>query len=289
MGPGRLVNYGSLVRLTTFSPRQEKITSGEFLVVGAFHTGLFEVDLRTVYMPLTAACEFIGLFDETLPDEDGWEVGGWRVSGVGVALDDYDRYKDEVVRRISKDVLPRYYLRLLKWPTSSEIFDPRIQTWEQRKQNLLQAVKIEKGIVSLIIFILIVFVGALIFLILTLNVSEKRRDLGILKAVGAHDRGVVTIFLLHGGTICVIGLALGFLAGLAFTANINQIHDLIHEYTGWQLFPPDIYYIDRIPVAIKIADLLTITGLTVFFGFVGSLLSAIVAVRQDPIKAIRSE
>jgi lipoprotein-releasing system permease protein len=120
-------------------------------------------------------------------------------------------------------------------------------------------------------------------------VSEKRRDLGILKAVGAHDANVLTIFLLHGGTICCVGLVLGFLSGLLFCHSINTIHDFIHEQTGWQLFPPDIYYLDRIPVSIKWWDLAQISGFTVLFAFLGSLLPATWAARQDPIQAIRFE
>jgi len=287
--PRPLIRLGSLIRLTTYSPQKGELREGEFLVVGAFHTGLFEVDLRTVYMPLTAACEFVGLYDPTLPDESGFEAGGYRVSGVGIAIDGYDVHKNEVISAIYERVLPKYSFRVLRGSKISSLFDPHVFTWEQRKHNLLQAVKIEKSIVSLIIGILMIFVGAIIFLILTLNVTEKRRDIGILKAVGARAESVFTIFLLHGATICVTGLVLGFFAGLEFCHHINQIHDLIHQYTGFQLFPPDIYYMDRIPVAIKPADLAVITGLTVLFGFLGSLLPARWAARQDPIQAIRFE
>ncbi len=289
---GGLVRYGSIVQLTTFSPQKEEVKIGEFLVVGAFHTGLFEVDQRTVYMPLGAACEFADVFDETLPDEFGEPVGGWRVSGVGVAVDDYEAHKDEVIqaiRRIVGDKTTTYRQRLWSAGTITRDFVAQTETWEERKKTLLRAVKIEKLIVSLIIGLLTVFVGAIIFLILTLNVSEKRRDLGILKAVGSHGRAVFTIFLLHGGTICFVGLVLGFLSGLIFCQHINAIHDFIYEQTGWKLFPPDVYYLDRIPVSIKVGDLAQISGFTVLFAFLGSLLPAIWAARQDPIQAIRFE
>ena len=64
---------------------------------------------------------------------------------------------------------------------------------------------------------------------------------------------------------------------------------MIYAWTRWRLFPPDIYYMDRIPVAIKLRDLVMITGFTVLGGFLGSLLPALWAARQDPIGAIHSE
>jgi lipoprotein-releasing system permease protein len=289
LGTNRLIRYGSLINLTTYSPQKGELKSREFLVVGAFHTGLFEVDLRTVYMPLGAACEFVDLFDETLPDEFDDPVGGWRISGVGIALEDYADHKDDVIKAVQETLREKYQPRVRKADPQTWLFDPVTQTWEERKKTLLRAVKIEKAIVSLIIFILMVFAGGIIFLILTLNVSEKRRDLGILKAVGSHGRAVFTIFILHGVTICLLGLILGFLSGLLFCQHINNIHDFIGDTWGIRLFPPDVYYLDRIPVSIEVSDVVLISGLTVLFAFLGSLLPAIWAARQDPIQAIRFE
>ncbi len=276
---GRL-GYGELVQLTTYSPHTGEIKEIDCIVTGAFHTGLFEQDLRTVYIPLGAACEFAELYDENLLDVDGFPAGGYRVSGLGIALNDYDNDKKRVQKVIREEILPAFLKR-----TSS--FEATITTWEESKKNLLQAVEVEKGIVTMIIGILVLFVGAIIFLILTLNVSEKKRDIGILKAIGA--RGIVFLFLFYGGVICVLGLAFGFTSGILFCHYINDIHDFIFAQTGWQLFPPDIYYMDKIPVSIKPLDLIIITGFTVLSGFLGSLLPALAAARQDPIQAIHYE
>ncbi|NMD36814.1 MAG: hypothetical protein GYA73_13090, partial [Planctomycetes bacterium] len=70
IGPGRLASFGSVIQLTTYSPQRGELRTGEFLVVGAFHSGLFENDRRSLYMPLGAACEFIDLYDPDLPDTD---------------------------------------------------------------------------------------------------------------------------------------------------------------------------------------------------------------------------
>ncbi len=289
IGPGRLASFGSVIQLTTYSPQKGELRTGEFLVVGAFHTGLFENDRRSLYMPLGAACEFIDLYDPELPDADNFAAGGWRVSGIQVAVQDYRSLMAPTSRTIESEILPRYVQRILGAPSRVGLFRPYTESWEGRKRNLLRAVEVEKGIVTLIIGIVDAFVGAIIFLILTLSVIEKRRDIGILKAVGSPSSHVFTVFIIHGSAICVAGLAFGFLSGLAFCEHINAIHDVIYAWTEWRLFPPDIYYMDRIPVAIKLWDLIMISGFTVLGGFLGSLLPALWAARQDPIAAIHSE
>lgn len=285
---GRL-RIGHMVQLTTYSPQKGEIKNGDFIVVGAFHSGLFEEDLNTVYIPLMAGCELVDSFDENLPDEDGFIMGGYRMSGVGVTLTDYDGEKARIGGSIGNDVLRKYALQMRKAAPTGPSFDATLKTWEESKRTLLQAVEIEKGIVTLIIFILVIFVGAIIFLILTLNVSEKRKDIGILKAIGSHYQGIMAIFLIYGAIICTIGMVLGFCSGLVFCHYINDVHDAIYNVTGWRLFPPDIYYLDRIPVSITLWDLGLIAGFTVLFSFLGSLLPAIVAARQSPIKAIHYE
>ncbi len=288
-GNGRIMELGSIIQLTTYSPRRGEIKTGEFLVVGAFHTGLFQNDRQSLYMPLGAACEFVDLYDPDLPDEENFPAGGWRVSGVEVALEDYERDKLPTAAAIEEQIMPRYRARLESGPSRLGILGAYTASWERHKHNLLRAVDVEKGIVTLIIGILFVFVVVIIFLILTLNVIEKRRDIGILKAVGSLRNHIFAIFVIHGGTICVLGMALGFVSGMLFCTHINAIHDTITQWTGWRLFPPDIYYMDRIPVAIKLSDLLMISGFTVLCGFAGSLIPAYSAARQDPIAAIHSE
>ncbi|MBN1418157.1 MAG: ABC transporter permease [Planctomycetes bacterium] len=271
---------GQIVTLTSFSPTTGDARKGQFMVVGAFKTGLYEHDLRTIYTTLPAACEFVGSYDPDLEDLQGNPVGGYRVSGVSIALDDY-RNADRVKREIYAEVLPTF--------SRFHLGGAKVQTWEEQRENLLRAVSVEKGIIALILLILVGFASALIFLVLTLQLIEKTRDLGILQAIGATPGGILIIFLMVGLIISSVGLGLGIAGGVVFAGHINPIHDQITAWTGWELFPRDIYYLDRIPVYLNLGDLVLYLVLTVFMGFVGSLLPAAWAAGRDPIRAIRYE
>ena len=82
--------------------------------------------------------------------------------------------------------------------------------------------------------------------------------------------------------LAVAGLALGY----AFCLNINDIHDWVYNVSGISLFPPDVYDMDRIPIAFQFADALLSVAPALALGFLASLVPALWASRRDPIKAI---
>lgn len=258
---------GQIVPMTTLSLNANRVHEGHFMVTGAFHTGWYEYDSQYVYMTLPAARQFIQSYDEEIQD--------WRYSGMGVALKDY-RNAQGTKMAIAEAVADSH-------PTAI------VNTWQDKKANLLRAVNQEKFIMYILLTILVLFAGSIICLILILQVIEKTRDLGILQSIGATPTGIVSIFLLNGLVISAVGFALGFTGGVLFAGNINGIHDVLKGVFGFSLFPPEIYYLDRIPVHVDYMDLLKITIPTVLFAFVGSLIPAVRAARQNPIHALRYE
>lgn len=165
-----------------------------------------------------------------------------------------------------------------------------VQTWEEtRQQILIEAVDREKWIVGFLIFVINGFIGCVVLLMLALLVIEKTRDMGVLMALGATPRGVITIFLVDGLAIVAFGIVLGLFSGHYFTVCLNPIHDLFHAWTGYRLFDPEIYKLDRLPASVSFNEVLLSALPSVLFGLVASLVPAIWASRHDPIKAIHYE
>ena len=268
----RIIQPYDVITLSCYSGIEYKPRQQSFLVVGVFQTGMFEHDLRKVYMPLRAAQRFLDLWDE---DED---VEDYRISGISVRLDDYS-HSAEVCADLEENVLPLLPggLRL------------SVDTWEDQRRTLLRAVDIEKRIIYYILQLIVIFASGIIFVILWLLVIQKTRDLGVLAALGASPFGIVRVFTSLGMLLCVAGTIIGALAGWGFTANINEIHDAIRAKTGWSLFPPDIYYLTSIPIVYTARDLVVIFTPTLTFGFLGSVIPAVVAALRDPIRALRHE
>lgn len=264
-----LTRVGHVISLTSYSPIDLEHRVQSFLVVGAFQSGVFEQDEHWIYMPIQAAIRYLDVFDEEALDD--------RVSGISIRLDDY-RHAREVAAAIEAEVVPT-----LANP------DVYVRTWEDQRRNLLSAVEIEKRIVSTMMLLIVLFAGFMIFLILMLMVIEKTRDLGVLRSLGATPGGVVGLFLRQGMALTVIGVLLGVGAGTLLVENINPLHDAIYRATGWRLFPPDVYYLDRIPTRLLAADWLLVIIPAVVCGFLGSLVPAMWAARRDPIQALHHE
>src|SRR5262249_41955443 len=122
-----------------------------------------------------------------------------------------------------------------------------VQTWEDKQGPLLAAIRIEKGILNILLFLIIGVAGFGILAIFSMIVVEKTRDIGILKALGASNRGVMSIFLGYGLLLGVVGAILGTGLGAWITVNINNIDDFLASNCGHKLFDPSVYYFKEIP------------------------------------------
>ncbi|MCA8962050.1 MAG: ABC transporter permease, partial [Planctomycetes bacterium] len=259
---------GQKIHLTSYSPNFD-VYSEPFIIVGAFQTNVYEQDSSWVVAPLASVQSFLHAYDEN--------IGDYRYSGFSVRLDDFAN------ARTVKEQIALHGLG----PFGPG--DIRVGTWEDQKRTLLQAVDIEKRIVSAMMLLVVAFSGVVIFMILTVMVIEKTRDLGVLRSLGATRDGVVGLFLRSGMILCLLGAALGSAGGYLFTRYINEIHDAIYRVTGWQLFPPNVYYLSRIPIHHRWQDWALILGSTLLFGFLASVIPARYAASRDPVKALRHE
>src|SRR5207302_5765683 len=103
----------------------------------------------------------------------------------------------------------------------------KVETWEDKQGALLAAIGIEKGILNVLLFLIIGVAGFGILAIFAMIVVEKTRDIGILKALGASNGGVMKIFLGYGMLLGFLGALLGTILGLVLTTHINGIQSVL--------------------------------------------------------------
>jgi lipoprotein-releasing system permease protein len=164
-----------------------------------------------------------------------------------------------------------------------------INTWEDKQGALLRAIEIEKSILDILLFMIIAVAGFGILAIFSMIVSEKTRDIGILKALGASNLGVMKIFLTYGLLLGVVGAVFGTILGLSVTCNINEIELVIAKVTGSRVFQVDVYYFSEIPTDIRPLAILVVDFGAVAIAVVFSILPAIRAAMLHPVQALRYE
>jgi lipoprotein-releasing system ATP-binding protein len=246
--------------------------SRKFIVVGAFKSGWQEIDVRLVYARRS----------DLLPDKDDPSDKGFLdvtndVSEICVALDD-PQHADKTKKHLEKTLNDVPFMKKFI-----------IERWEDRRRTLLAAIRLERNIMAIILSLIVILAVATIMIILILMVSQKVKDIGILKAMGAADNGIMGIFVSNGFFISLFGSIIGTVAGISFALNINWVADLIYENTGFRVFPRDVYYLDQIPCEISYPNIAVIVVVTLVLSLLACLIPALKAARMDVVEALNSE
>lgn len=218
-----------------------------FKVVGLLKTGYYEYDNGTAWTEISAASKFLGP-----------EAGA---TGVGVRLTDLRR-ADAAARRLR----------------GALGFSRTVRTYAQMNQTLFAALKLEKTVMFIIL--------TLITLVASLNIAstqimrtvEKTRDIGLLKAMGAHAAMIERIFLVEGALIGGSGVAAGM--GLGFFLSWAIATFPIVE------LPSDIYYLSRVPVDVRPWDVAAVTAVGLTLTLLATIYPARRAAKADPVEAI---
>jgi lipoprotein-releasing system permease protein len=164
----------------------------------------------------------------------------------------------------------------------------KIQTWQDQRSNLLAAVEMERSVMNVLLFLIIAVCGFSIMTIFLMIVSEKVKDIGILRALGASSPGIMFVFLNYGLMLGIVGSVLGVIGGLAFLDNINPIADGLSYVTGHPVFPPDIYYFYKIPTCVEWLTIVWIVIGTIAVTVLASVFPAWRAASMQPVETLRS-
>lgn len=234
-----------IMGLPTPSMRQYEMT-------GTFSTGMYDYDVKNIYVPLAASQEQLGLLD------------GNRVGALGVRTFDADQagqIADQIQERLG--------------------FEFMAVGWSTTNGALFSALELEKLAMGLILFLIVVVAAFNIVSTLVMVVVDRTREIGILKSMGMTDGMIRRIFTLQGFWIGGFGTVLGTVIGLVL-AWVLGTFEIIP-------IPPEVYFVDRLPVSVRAVDVLKITSLSTAVAFLATIYPALQASRLQPVDAIRHE
>jgi len=245
----RLISPLAALGLALSEARGSVTRSREFRVIGVFQAGFQEYDSGLVYTDLFEAQR---LFDE-----------GDNVTGVELRVHDLDT-SFELARRIEQDLGGAFHSL----------------DWSELNRNLFTALEVQKIALTLVIATIIFVAAFNVIATLIMVVLEKKREIAILKAMGATDWTVLGIFMLQGVVVGVIGTFAGVIVGGGLVTYLDKIQ-----------FPldPKVYLIDHLPVVLNPSVFLITIAIALLICTLSTIAPSWWAARMLPVDGLRYE
>lgn len=249
-----------------------RMNNREFAIAGTFKTRDNETDTGRIYLDRRELGDFLG-------DTRSY-------TQVLARLVDYERDAEALAPELREHLAER---GLIAGGLRFDGGRMEVKTWEEFRGYLLGAIENERVLMGIMLSLVLVVAGFTIFAILSMMVTEKRRDIGILSALGATPRGIQQLFLMIAFWDALLGGVLGAVLGTWGAIEIDAIERWLSGVFGFQIFNRDVYLFDHIPSVVQPLWV----GTIVLGAFVCALLFALIpawrAARLDPLEALRYE
>lgn len=245
----RLVSPLSGLDVSLFAPEARTPKSADFRVIAIFEAGFQEYDSRLVYADLYEAQRMYGQGDV--------------VTGVEMRLHDLEA-APEMARRLERELGGPFHTL----------------DWAELNRNLFTALKIQKVTLGLVIATIIFVAAFNVVATLIMVVLEKKREIAILKAMGATDSTILGVFVVQGVVIGVIGTAIGLLLGGALVTYLS-----VFEFP----LDPKVYLIDHLPVVVDGSEFVITALVALAICTLSTIAPSTWAARMLPVDGLRYE
>ena len=233
-------------------PKQET-----FIVKGIFDSGFYEFDRNVVFINLNQALNF---FNKTKDDID-----------LEIYLQnplDADNVKEKIQK------------------FESNFF---IYSWIDLNKSFFGALKVERNVMFIILTLIIIVAAFNIISGLTILIKNKTKEIAILKTLGLDNKSIVKAFFLTGFTIGFLATVSGLILGILFATYIEQVRIFLSSILHVEIFPADIYFLDKMPSEISPISIITIFILSILTTTVASLIPALTITKMSTIQALKYE
>jgi len=227
-----------------------------YTISAIFHVGNERYDRGVVFIPIEASKLLFGY-------GEGYPLVGLRLTDPDAA--------DDFVRQLETE--ERYGM----------------QSWIQRNGSYVTALVVERNVMRLILFIVVIITALNIITGVLMLVKNKARDIAILRTIGATRAGVVRIFMMSGTVLGMAGVGTGVLLGVLCAIYIAPIQHFLEYITGTELFPADIYQLDALPAKLEWAEVASVGGAAFVVTLLMSVIPSLWAARLNPVEALRFE
>lgn len=228
-----------------------------FTLTGVFSSGHYEYDSSMALIHIKDA--------QTLFRQNG-------PTGLRVRVDDMNK-------------APQISFEILKsLPDTFAVTD-----WSRQNRTWFAAVQVEKRMMAIILF-LIVLVGAFgLVSSMVMTVTEKQSDIAILRTLGASPASIMTVFMVQGAVVGIVGVASGVILGLLLACNLDVIVPAIESLFGIQFLPKEVYFISSLPSDPRAEDIVPIALFSLILSLLATIYPSWRAAKTKPAEALRYE
>ncbi len=233
-------------------PKQEN-----FRVAGIFSTGFIEFDQNIIFLNVNDA---LSIFDKDFKDQN-----------IEIYLNDplkADRYKE----RIEK-INQNYF----------------IYTWTDLNKSFFSALKVERNVMFIILTLIVIVAAFNIISGLTILIKNKTKEIAILKTLGLNNTSIKKTFFLTGFSIGFFASISGVILGVLFSLNIEKVRVILSSVFNLEIFPPDIYFLEKLPSEINIYSISIIFILSLIVTAIASYIPARNISKMKTFRALKYE
>jgi lipoprotein-releasing system permease protein len=275
---GTRINSKIILTVFTDSVFQPKIKL--FTVKANYKTGYYPIDSSVLFTTIENAQQLLSM--------------NGKCTSIGIMVDNLKN-----VEKVKKEVINRIPF--------GKVY---VNTWFEENKNTYSALQNEKTLMFFIVFMIIIVSSFYIISSQVMTVINKQKEIGILKAIGFTPNDINNIFLLNGIIIGLLGVLLGTSLGFIISMNLDSIFQIIENFVNGfisivfyfvnifdrsivqprlQIFSRDVYYFDKVPVSIRLHEVILINLATFILVFLSSLIPARKAAIVKPKEVIHNE
>jgi len=233
-------------------PKQESFT-----IAGTFSTGFLEFDQNIIFLEIEDA---LSIFDKEEKDQN-----------LEIYLE--NPLKANLIKEKIERINPNYF----------------IYTWSDLNKSFFSALKIERNVMFIILTLIIIVAAFNIISGLTILIKNKTKEIAILKTLGLSNNSIKKSFFLTGFSIGFFGTISGIILGIIFSYNIEKLRIVLSSVFNLEIFPPDIYFLDKLPSEISFFSILIIFILSLIVSAIASYLPAMSISNMKTFRALKYE
>ena len=162
-----------------------------------------------------------------------------------------------------------------------------VTDWSKENQALFDAIVIEKIIMSVLLFMIVLIATFNVIVMLSMSVDDKKRDIAILKSIGFTSKDLTHIFFIQGLLSVLLGVLFGVIVGITVLMNLDSFEWIIRYLFGFEFLPAGLYYITSMPYILRYTDVVSICLGALTVSVVACLYPSIRASRENPAEILR--